>query len=153
MRALIKWLFDFDFKIFYKLIVEIFRLNFNLVYQYFLIFYNIILSVVIVISIKIYSLLSFLSGHTEKILIAEVFFKTDNFLFLSEHDNFGNVPILVKYLDNFHNSVKYFCPKSKQITTDTREHLILISELDTFLKNLPKSYENFFLKNRFHIKT
>ena len=152
-HAVIKWLFDFDSKAFYNLATKSCQLNFNLFYQCFLIFYNMYLFITIVVSIKIYSLLSFLSGNTEKILISEVFFKFGNFWSLSEHDYFGNSPVLIKYLDNFYNSVRYFCFEDKPAVFDTRNSLTFASELDAFLKNLSKSYESLFFKSCFQVKT
>lgn len=149
----IKLLFDFDFKASYNLAKKSCHLNFNLIYQCFLIFYNMYLFATIVFSIKIYSLFSFLSGNTEKILISEVFFKFDNFWSLSEHDYFGNSPVLIKYLDNFYNSVRYFCLESKPAVSDKRNSLTFTSELDVLLKSLSKSYESLFFKSCFRIKT
>lgn len=149
----IKYLFNFEFKAFHNLAVKSCHLHFNLVYQCFLIFYNMYLFLTIVVSIKIYSLASFLSGHTENIFISEVFFKSENFWPLSEHDHFGNVPILIKYLDNFYNSAKYFDFQGKRVSIDTKNSLIRTPELDIFLKNLSKSYEELFCKSSSQTKT
>lgn len=153
IQIAIKYLFDFEFKAFHDLAIKSCHRHFNLVYQYFLIFYNMYLFLAIVVSTKIYSLASFLSGHTEKIFISEVFFKSENFWILSEHDHFGSTPILIKYLDNFYNSAKYFDFQGRRTSIDTKNSLIRTPELDTFLKNLSKSYEELFCKSSSQIKT
>jgi len=151
--TLVKWLFAFDFRISYKLIIEWCRLNFNLIYQCFLIIYNACIVIVITISIKLYSLLSFLSGYTDKIFISEVFFKVKNFWFLSDHDQFGNTPLLIKYFDNFYSSVKYTYSTTKYIKINKTFTLNFKYELDIFLQNTSKDYKDLFLTNCFPIKT
>ena len=151
--TLVKWLFAFDFKISYKLIMEWCRLNFNLIHQCFLITYNACIVIVITTSIKLYSLFSFLSGYTDKIFISEVFFKVKNFWFLSNHDQFGNIPLLIKYFDNFYSSVKYTYLTLKPIKVNSAFTLIFKSELDIFLQNTSKTYKDLFSTNCFPIKT